>query len=194
MGRQNFEIIKEDLANLKNADFNCVSASSTYGYMFKVILSVMLALSIIHITNDYLVGAWSSASIKEVLKHWFTAFTGYSIAGFFIFLVTKSVFIMFKQFESVLQSTGLINQLKRNVIILFLITNIIVDFISSGHLIGVHTAGSDAAGINPWLSLLVVPSIIICAFFVSFEIERLGVGPLLEAVSDAYKRLTGATS
>jgi hypothetical protein len=74
------------------------------------------------------------------------------------------------------------------------VINIIVDFMASGHLIGVNTGGSDASGINPWLSLLVVPSIIICAFFISFEIERLGVGPLFAAISEAYKRITGESS
>lgn len=194
MGRQSFEVIKEDLLNLENAEFHSVSASRAYGYMLKVVLGVMLALSIIHITNDFLVGAWSNASTKEIIKHWFTAFTGYSIAGFIIFLFTKSAFIMFLQFETVLQSTSLISQLKRNVILLFLVINIIVDFISSGHLIGVNTAGSDADGINPLLSLFVIPSIVICFFFVSFEIERQGIGPLLEAICERYKRITGKSS
>lgn len=194
MGRQNFEVIKDDLLNLKNAEFNSVSATNAYGYMLKVVLGVMLCLSAIHIVNDYLVGAWASASAKEVFRHWLTAFTGYSIAGFMIFIFTKSTFIMFKQFETILKSTALIKQLKRNTILLFLVSNVVVDYMASGHLIGVHTSGSDAAGCNPWLSLLVVPSIIICAFFISFEIERLGVGPLFEAVNVAYQRIMGKTS
>lgn len=191
MDRQKtFELIKDDLNNLKNAEFNSVSASSAYGYMFKVVFGVMISLSLIHIMSDFLHGYLGNLCTKDVFMHWITVMTGFAFSGFIIFFFTKSIFIMHEQFKSTLKSKHLLYQLKRNVKLFFLITfGICAYFLPFGHF-----ASLDVSGCDPWVSFEVIPPVILTAFFLSFELERLGVGPLLEAISEAYKRITGVPS
>lgn len=196
MEDKTFELIKEDINNLKNAKFCSVSASRLYGYMLKVILSIMIVCSTIHMINGLILGRWLELSIGQFFMHWLSEFTAYSILSVVISFFLKSQFILHEQFRSILKAENMIYNLKKNVAIFFFSTFALIDFLIAPYSTGWNDVihGIDISGFDADRIVMLLPSFLLSAFFVQIEVERSAVGPLLESMSEVYEKLTSVNS
>lgn len=196
MEDKTFELIKEDINNLKNAKFCSISASRLYGYMLKVILSIMVICSTIHMINGLILGRWSVLSVSQFFMHWLSEFTGYAPMSAVIAFFIKSQFILHEQFRSILKSENMIYKLKKNVAIFFFSIFILIDLFIAPSTIGMKNVinGIDISGFDFQCMFMLMPSFLLSAFFIQIEVERSAVGPLLESMAEVYEKISSFNS